>query len=144
MAANIARTYDRLASPSGTAAISHADGGGVIAAKDRPGDLSGASDQEVVARAVAGEEAAFRAPGLLAPLPHGARPRPRRRPGPGDVRQGPERDPLLQPAVQVLVVDLQDREQRRDRSPPQARARDPVARRLAPRAERRRRPFFFS
>src|SRR5579885_3627800 len=60
MAANIARTYDRLASPSGTAAISHADGGGVIAAKDRPGDLSGASDQEVVARAVAGEEAAFR------------------------------------------------------------------------------------
>jgi RNA polymerase sigma-70 factor (ECF subfamily) len=57
----MARTYDRFASPPDTAAAASADdGGGVIAAKDRPGDLSGASDQEVVARAVAGQEAAFR------------------------------------------------------------------------------------
>src|SRR5438309_7333688 len=36
------------------------DGGGVIGAKDRPGNLTGASDQQVVARAKQGYETAFR------------------------------------------------------------------------------------
>jgi len=55
------RTYDRFASPPARVAISNAgDGGGVISAKDRPGNLTGASDQQVVARAAQGHEAAFR------------------------------------------------------------------------------------
>src|SRR5713101_2698276 len=53
------RTYDRLASPPECAATSHA-GDGTIGAKDRPGNLTGASDQEIVAWAKQGHEAAFR------------------------------------------------------------------------------------
>jgi RNA polymerase sigma-70 factor (ECF subfamily) len=53
------RTYDRFASPPECAATSNA-GDGVIGAKDRPGNLTGASDQEVVAWANRGQEAAFR------------------------------------------------------------------------------------
>src|SRR6266849_6473426 len=53
------RTYDRLASPPECAATSNA-GDGVIGAKDRPGNLTGASDQEVVAWANRGHDAAFR------------------------------------------------------------------------------------
>src|SRR3989442_11603666 len=55
------RTYDRFASPTEWAATSNARcGGGVIGAKDRPGNLTGASDPEVVAWAKQGQEAAFR------------------------------------------------------------------------------------
>src|SRR5216117_3597585 len=57
------RTYDRFASPPECAATSNAacgGGGGVIGAKDRPGNLTGASDPEVVAWAKQGHEAAFR------------------------------------------------------------------------------------
>src|SRR6266513_6336002 len=57
------RTYDRFASPPECAATSNAacgGGGGVIGAKDRPGNLTGASDAEVVAWAKQGHEAAFR------------------------------------------------------------------------------------
>ncbi len=55
------RTYDRFASPPARVAISNAgDGGGVISAKDRPGNLTGASDQQVVAWAALGHQAAFR------------------------------------------------------------------------------------
>src|SRR3989442_15067672 len=55
------RTYDRFASPPECAATSNARcGGGVIGAKDRPGNLTGASDPEVVAWAKQGREAAFR------------------------------------------------------------------------------------
>src|SRR5256885_10236156 len=57
------RTYDRFASPPECAATWNAgDGGGrgVIGAKDRPGNLTGASDAEVVAWAKQGQEAAFR------------------------------------------------------------------------------------
>jgi RNA polymerase sigma-70 factor (ECF subfamily) len=55
------RTYDRFASPPACSATSSAgDGGGVIGAKDRPGNLTGASDQDVVALAKQGHEAAFR------------------------------------------------------------------------------------
>src|SRR2546422_10216981 len=46
------RTYDRFASPPECAATSNAGcggGGGIIGAKDRPGNLTGASDPEVVA-----------------------------------------------------------------------------------------------
>src|SRR5258708_18175247 len=53
------RTYDRFASPPECAASSNA-GDGVISAKDRRGNLTGASDQEVVAWASRGREAAFR------------------------------------------------------------------------------------
>jgi RNA polymerase sigma-70 factor, ECF subfamily len=53
------RTYDRFASPSECAATSNA-GDGVIGAKDRPSNLTGASDQDVVAWANRGHEAAFR------------------------------------------------------------------------------------
>lgn len=53
------RTYDRFASPPECAATSNT-GDGVIGAKDRPGNLTGASDQEVVAWANRGHEAAFR------------------------------------------------------------------------------------
>jgi RNA polymerase sigma-70 factor (ECF subfamily) len=59
MAVNMPRTYDRFASPPECAATSNA-GDGVISAKDRPGNLTGASDQEVVAWAAQGHEAAFR------------------------------------------------------------------------------------
>src|SRR6266540_3029512 len=52
------RTYDRFASPPECAATSN--GGDVIGAKDRPGNLTGASDPEVVAWAKQGQEAAFR------------------------------------------------------------------------------------
>src|SRR3989449_1828925 len=57
------RTYDRFASPPECAATSNAGcagGGDVIGAKDRPGNLTGASDPEVVAWAKQGHEAAFR------------------------------------------------------------------------------------
>src|SRR5213595_1798717 len=57
------RTYDRFASPPECAATSNAGcagGGGVIGAKDRPANLTGASDAEVVAWAKQGQEAAFR------------------------------------------------------------------------------------
>src|SRR5438876_8821453 len=55
------RTYARFASPPARTATSNAgDGGGVIAAKDRPGNLTGASDQEVIAWAKQGYETAFR------------------------------------------------------------------------------------
>src|SRR6059036_607973 len=57
------RTYDRFASPPERAATSNAGcggGGGVIGAKDRPGNLTGASDPEVIAWAKQGHEAAFR------------------------------------------------------------------------------------
>src|ERR1700704_3927677 len=55
------RTYDRFASPPECAATSNARcGGGVIGAKDRPGNLMGASDAEVVAWAKQGQDAAFR------------------------------------------------------------------------------------
>src|SRR5256884_9907643 len=55
------RTYARFASPPARTATSNAgDGGGVIAAKDRPGNLTGASDQQVVAWAKQGYETAFR------------------------------------------------------------------------------------
>src|SRR4029077_14493330 len=61
MAVNMRRTYDRFASPPACSATSSAgDGGGVIGAKDRPGNLTGASDQEVVVSAKQGHEAAFR------------------------------------------------------------------------------------
>ena len=53
------RTYDRFASPPECAATANA-GDGVISAKDRPGNLTGASDQEVIAWAKQGHEAAFR------------------------------------------------------------------------------------
>src|SRR5213593_2924519 len=57
------RTYDRFASPPECAATSNAGcggEGGVIGAKDRPGNLTGASDAEVVAWAKQGQETAFR------------------------------------------------------------------------------------
>src|SRR3989475_12616975 len=55
------RTYARFASPPALTATSNpGDGGGVIGAKDRPGNLTGASDQQVVAWAKQGHEAAFR------------------------------------------------------------------------------------
>src|SRR2546422_11719837 len=57
------RTYDRFASPPECAATSNAGcagGGDVIGAKDRPGNLTGASDPEVVAWAKQGQDAAFR------------------------------------------------------------------------------------
>ena len=53
------RTYARFASPPVGAATSER-GDGVIGAKDRPSDLSGASDQDIVAWAKQGHEAAFR------------------------------------------------------------------------------------
>src|SRR5574341_1612661 len=59
MAANISRTYDRFA--AGVAGSITSDAGdGAIGAKDRPSHLTSASDQQVVAWAVAGHEAAFR------------------------------------------------------------------------------------
>lgn len=48
-----------MASPPRATATS-TGGGGTIAAKDRPFNLRGASDQELVARATGGDEAAFR------------------------------------------------------------------------------------
>src|SRR5262245_53200048 len=59
MAVNMLRTYDRFVAPPCDTATSKA-GDGVIAAKDRPSNLTGASDQDVVASAVRGHEAAFR------------------------------------------------------------------------------------
>ena len=53
------RTYDRFVSPPRDTATSNA-GDGVIGAKDRPSNLTGASDQDVVAQAKQGHEAAFR------------------------------------------------------------------------------------
>ena len=52
------RTYDRFVSPPRERATSNA-GDGVIGAKDRPSNLTGASDPEVAARAKQGHEAAF-------------------------------------------------------------------------------------
>src|SRR3990172_1700327 len=61
MAVNMLRTYERFASPPACAATSNAgDGGGVISAKDRPGNLTGASDKDVVQWATQGHEPAFR------------------------------------------------------------------------------------
>src|SRR5436309_3437440 len=54
----MSRTYDRFASGTRLAATSNA--GGAIGAKDRPGHLTGASDQDVVDWAKRGHEAAFR------------------------------------------------------------------------------------
>src|SRR5438094_8491381 len=55
------RTYARFASPPARTATSNAGAGGdVIGAKDSPGNLTGASDQDVVARARQGHEPAFR------------------------------------------------------------------------------------
>src|SRR2546422_4206344 len=57
------RTYDRFASPPECAATSNAgcgEEGGVIGAKDRPGNLTGASDAEDVAWAKQGHETAVR------------------------------------------------------------------------------------
>src|SRR2546423_8168805 len=54
----MSRTYDRFAFPTRLAATSNA--GGAIGAKDRPGHLTGASDQDVVEWAKRGHEAAFR------------------------------------------------------------------------------------
>src|SRR5437870_13612832 len=54
------RTYDRFASPPECATSNVGDWGGVIGAKDRPGNLTGASDQDVVAWAKQGHEAAYR------------------------------------------------------------------------------------
>jgi RNA polymerase sigma-70 factor (ECF subfamily) len=59
MAVNMLRTYDRFVAPPRDTATSKA-GDGAIGAKDRPSNLTGASDQDVVARAVRGHEAAFR------------------------------------------------------------------------------------
>jgi RNA polymerase sigma-70 factor (ECF subfamily) len=59
MAVNMLRTYDRFGAPPRDKATSNA-GDGVIGAKDRPSNLTGASDQDVVASAVRGHEAAFR------------------------------------------------------------------------------------
>jgi RNA polymerase sigma-70 factor (ECF subfamily) len=59
MAVNMLRTYDRFVAPPCDTATSNA-GDGVIGAKDRPSNLTSASDQEVVAWAVRGHEAAFR------------------------------------------------------------------------------------
>src|SRR5574341_453830 len=59
MAANISRTYDRFA--AGVAGSITSDAGdGAIGAKDRPDHLSAASDQQVVAWAKQGHDAAFR------------------------------------------------------------------------------------
>jgi RNA polymerase sigma-70 factor, ECF subfamily len=54
----MSRTYDRFASLTRLTATSNA--GGAIGAKDRPGHLTGASDQDVVEWAKRGHEAAFR------------------------------------------------------------------------------------
>src|SRR2546430_5500760 len=54
----MSRTYDRFALGTGLTATSNA--GGAIGAKDRPGHLTGASDQDVVEWAKRGHEAAFR------------------------------------------------------------------------------------
>src|SRR3989454_8746234 len=57
------RTYERFASPPECAATSNAgcgEEGGLIGAKDRPGNMTGASDAEVVAWAKQGQETAFR------------------------------------------------------------------------------------
>src|SRR5437667_5190779 len=54
----MSRTYDRFA--SGTRLTATSNAGGAISAKDRPGNLTGASDQEVIAWAKQGHEAAFR------------------------------------------------------------------------------------
>src|SRR5258705_38067 len=59
MAGNMLRTYDRLGAPPRDTATSNAGDGG-IGAQDRPSNLTGASDQDVVARAAKGDEAAFR------------------------------------------------------------------------------------
>src|SRR5947209_20575135 len=53
----MSRTYDRFA--SGTRLTATAKAGGAIGAKDRPGHLTGASDQDVVEWAKRGHEAAF-------------------------------------------------------------------------------------
>src|SRR2546425_11483276 len=63
MAVNMRRTLDRFASGPECAATSNAGdagGGDAIGAKDRPGKLTGASDQDVVAWAKRGHEPAFR------------------------------------------------------------------------------------
>src|SRR5919109_1051317 len=57
MAANMVRTYDRLAARmAGGRSVKEC----VISAKDRPHNLTGASDQQVAAWATQGHEAAFR------------------------------------------------------------------------------------
>src|ERR1041384_8161378 len=54
----MSRTYDRFA--SGTRLTATSNAGGAIGAKDRPGHLTGASDQDVVEWAKRGHDAAFR------------------------------------------------------------------------------------
>src|SRR5256886_14274434 len=62
----MARTYDRLAARAAggrvveVAKVVEVRGGDAIGAKDRPGHLTGASDQDVVEWAKRGHEAAFR------------------------------------------------------------------------------------
>src|SRR5207249_10386909 len=62
----MARTYDRLAARAAggrvveVAKVVEVRGGDAIGAKDRPGHLTGASDQDVVEWARRGHEAAFR------------------------------------------------------------------------------------
>jgi RNA polymerase sigma-70 factor (ECF subfamily) len=59
MAVNMLRTYDRFASRVPGASVSGTGDGG-IGAKDRPADLRGASDRQVVEWARQGHEPAFR------------------------------------------------------------------------------------
>src|SRR2546429_9964982 len=62
----MSRTYDRLAARAAggrlveVAKVVEVRGGDAIGAKDRPGHLTGASDQDVVEWAKRGHEAAFR------------------------------------------------------------------------------------
>src|SRR5436309_14095279 len=67
MAVNMLRTWERFASPllppcrsCPPATATSSAGDGVIGAKDRPFNATGASDQELAARAKQGHEAAFR------------------------------------------------------------------------------------
>src|SRR5437763_544392 len=107
----MSRTYDRLAARAAggrlveVAKVVEVRGGDAIGAKDRPGHLTGASDQDVVEWAKRGHEAAFRE--LVrryerpvhsvtprgGPLRRGNRPDPRAAPGHGEnvYPQGPQR-----------------------------------------------------
>src|SRR5215813_514102 len=55
----MSRTYDRLMEPPAGDSTSES-GSGAIGAKDRPGNLAGASDQQIVEWAKDGHESAFR------------------------------------------------------------------------------------
>src|SRR5260221_76844 len=81
---------------------------------------------------------AVRAARVLARVPHGARPRARGRPHAGHVREGALAPRSLPGGLQVLVLALQDRQQRRHRSPQAPSARHREHRRLAARDDVRR------